>query len=271
MSEQVQPIAAQAVPPSLQGRRALVTGTAGGIGGAIAQALVARGAWVHGLDRDGQGQARLRATIDVLHPPGRFLPYQVDIADPLALDGMLAELAGTVLAEGCDILVNAAGISRTRKFEESDDALLDSLFAVNFRAAFRITRALVPMLKNSGRASVINVASELALIGQPLYSAYSASKGAMLSWTRALAVELGRCGVRVNAVCPGPVDTAMLAAEFEATESPVSARKAEIATVPLGHLGAPADIASVVAFLASDEAGFVNGAVWPVDGGKTAA
>ncbi len=157
-----------------------------------------------------------------------------------------------------------------QSFATTEDALLDGLLAVNFTAAFRVTRALLPALRGSGRASVINIASELALIGQPGYTAYAASKGAILAFSRTLAVELAAEGIRVNAVCPGPVDTPMLAGEFRLAQDPLAARAGEIASVPLGRLGVPGDIASVVGFLASDAAGFVTGAAWPVDGGKTA-
>jgi NAD(P)-dependent dehydrogenase (short-subunit alcohol dehydrogenase family) len=157
-----------------------------------------------------------------------------------------------------------------QSFVTTEDALLDRLFAVNFTAVFRVTRALIPALRASGRASVVNIASELALIGQPGYTAYSATKGAILAFSRALAAELAPEGIRVNAVCPGPIDTPLLAGEFELADDPLAARAGEIATVPLGRLGVPRDIAGVVAFLASDAAGFVTGAAWPVDGGKTA-
>ncbi|MDB6087161.1 MAG: short-chain dehydrogenase/reductase, partial [Gammaproteobacteria bacterium] len=128
---------------------------------------------------------------------------------------------------------------------------------------------LLPALEASRCAAVVNIASELALVGQSGYTAYCGSKGAVLAWSRALAVELAGSGIRVNAICPGPVDTTMLAAEFATSDAPLDARDAEIASVPLGRLGNPPDIAAVVAFLASDAASFVTGAAWSVDGGKT--
>jgi NAD(P)-dependent dehydrogenase (short-subunit alcohol dehydrogenase family) len=249
---------------ALLGRQAVLTGASGGIGAAIARELMAQGATVHGIDCDPDGLDALAQEFS-----GRFLPYRADLADRSATDRMLGPLH-TVLAGRCDILVNNAGIARVQAFVSTEDALLDRLLAVNFTAVFRVTRALVPALRASGRASVINIASELALIGQPGYTAYTATKGAILAFSRALAIELAADGIRVNAVCPGPIDTPMLAGEFTVADDPVAARAAEIASVPLGRLGVPGDIAAVVAFLASDAAGFVTGAAWPVDGGKTA-
>jgi NAD(P)-dependent dehydrogenase (short-subunit alcohol dehydrogenase family) len=250
---------------TLTGRRAVVTGAAGGIGKAVARGLIAQGATVHGLDRDADGLLRLTQECGT----GRFVAHAVDLADRSAVDRTLAELIDG-LGSRCDILVNNAGVSRLRSLAETDDALLDWLFAVNFAAAFRITRALLPALRASGRASVVNIASELALVGQRDYSAYCATKGAVLAWSRALAIELAGIPIRVNAVCPGPVDTVLLQEEFATHGNAPQARLAEIATIPLTRLGVPGDIAPVVAFLAGDAAAFITGAAWSVDGGKTA-
>jgi NAD(P)-dependent dehydrogenase (short-subunit alcohol dehydrogenase family) len=254
-----------ATSQSLAGLRAVVTGAAGGIGGAISRQLIAQGATVYGLDRDTEGLARLVQELG----GAAFVPLAADLADRARVDGILVELLDK-LERRCDVLVNNAGVACLKSLEQTDDRLLDWLFAVNFTAAFRITRTLLPALRASGRGAVINIASELALVGQPDYSAYCATKGAVLAWSRALAIELAADGIRVNAVCPGPIDTAMLQGEFATHGNPQSARMAEIASIPLARLGAPTDIAAVVGFLASDAAAFVTGAVWPVDGGKTA-
>lgn len=249
----------------LAGLRAVVTGAAAGIGGEVVRQLIAQGATVHGLDRDIEGLERATREFQA----DRFVPYRVDLADRPELDRVLAELLEGL--EGrCDILVNNAGVSRLRSLENTEDAVLDWMFAVNFIAAFRVTRALLPALRASGRAAVVNIASELALVGQPDYSAYCATKGALLAWSRALALELAGQRIRVNAVCPGPVDTALLREEFTTHANPDAAKQSEIAAIPLSRLGSAADIAPVVAFLAGDAAAFVTGAAWCIDGGKTA-
>jgi NAD(P)-dependent dehydrogenase (short-subunit alcohol dehydrogenase family) len=249
----------------LSGLRAVVTGAAGGIGSAISRQLIAHGATVHGLDRDGDGLERVAQELDA----GSFVAHTVDLADRADVDRILVDLLDR-LDRRCDILVNNAGVSRLRSLTDTDVVLLDWMFAVNFIAAFRVTRTLLPALRASGRGSVVNIASELALVGQPDYSAYCATKGAVLAWSRALALELAAQHIRVNVVCPGPVDTVLLQEEFATHGNPHTARAAEIATVPLSRLGLPTDIAPVVAFLASDAAAFVTGAAWCVDGGKTA-
>ncbi len=244
----------------------MVTGAAGGIGSAIVRALIEQGAEVHGLDRDERAQQALQKSVA---EGARYHAHRVDLTDRVDCDRGVAELRHR-LAGRCDILVNNAGLSVLRAFDASDDALLDATFAVNFAAAFRITRSLLPQLRASGRAAVINIASELALIGQPGFSIYCATKGALIAWTRALAVELAPERIRVNAVCPGPIDTPLLQREFDTYSDAAAARAAEIATIPLGRIGLPTDIASVVAFLAGDGAAFTTGTAWTVDGGKTA-
>lgn len=251
-------------------RRVIVTGAGEGIGRAITLKFLRQGAEVHGLDRNVEALQRLADTAASEPGLGPFVPHRVNLADRVDTDRTAATLLN--LLEGrCDTLVNNAGISRLMPFLEIDDSTLDALFAVNFIAAFRLTQRLVPALQASAHGSVINIASELALIGERGYSAYSATKGAIMAWSRSLAVELAGARIRVNAVCPGPVDTALIDADFAATGDAAAARRHEMAVVPLGRLGMPADIAEVVSFLASDAAAYITGVAWVVDGGKTAA
>jgi len=257
--------AAAAGGRSLEGLRAVVTGAAGGIGSAIVRQLAAHGAAVHGLDLHVPGLAQLADELGA----ASFTAHEVDLTNRHAVDLTIAQLLEHIGGR-CDVLVNNAGIASLRSLEETDDTVLDRMFEVNFTAAFRITRALLPALRAGGRGAVINIASELALIGAADYSAYCATKGAIVAWTRALAVELGPQRIRVNAVCPGPIETALLRQEFMTHAKPEEARLAEVAAIPLSRLGVPQDIAPLVCFLASDAAAFVTGVAWPVDGGKTA-
>jgi NAD(P)-dependent dehydrogenase (short-subunit alcohol dehydrogenase family) len=259
------------MPESLHGVRAVVTGAADGIGRAVVLDFVRRGAVVHGLDRNLDALNRLAETVaGTAGPGGRFVPHQADLADRDATDRAMATIS-MLLDGACDVLVNNVGMSMMRAFGDTDDELLDRVLAVNFVAAFRITRHLLPALGMSKHGAVVNIASELALIGQAGYATYCASKGAILAWSRALAVELAPSGIRVNAICPGPIDTALLDADFASSGDAAGARRTEIAAVPLARLGTPADIAAVVSFLACEAAAFVTGAAWTVDGGKTSA
>jgi NAD(P)-dependent dehydrogenase (short-subunit alcohol dehydrogenase family) len=252
-------------------RQIVVTGAGNGIGRATVLRFLRQGAIVHGLDRNTEALQHVAefATADPIYS-GKFVGHRVDLANREETDRLASELL-EILSGRLDALVNNAGISIVLPFTATDDAALDTMFAVNIIAAFRLTRFLLPALQASGRGTIVNIASELALIGQRGYSAYSATKGAILAWSRTLAVELAPMNIRVNAVCPGPIDTALLASDFAAMGDSGAARASEIAAVPLGRVGAPADIAEAVAFLASDAAAYITGVTWPVDGGKTAA
>lgn len=247
----------------LDGRRALVTGTSGGIGRAIARAFCAAGAIVHGLDRAADDTAAAEVA-----PPPTFVAHTVDLRDA-ATTGRVVEDVTSALG-GIDVLVNDAAILPFRFVEDTGDALLDDVMAVNFGAVFRLCRQVYPAMRARRAGAIVNVASELSLVGLPGYAAYCASKGAVLAFTRALALEAAPHGVRVNALCPGPTDTGMMAAELAAAPSPDEARAEMVASVPLGRLARPDEIAQVALFLTSDAASFVHGAALLADGGRTA-
>jgi 3-oxoacyl-[acyl-carrier protein] reductase len=237
---------------SITGRVAVVTGGASGIGQATAALLAEEGALVAVLDR---------ATPDV---PEDGQGHTLDLTDDTALDTALAEIR-TGLGP-VDILVNNAGVSLPAAidgpgFEESWATTL----AVNLTAHARLARACVGDLRRNGEGRIVNVASSEALGATPFLSAYTASKHGVVGLTRGLAVELGRAGVTVNAVCPGPIRTGMTAAIPDDAKATFARRR-----VPAGRYGEPAEVAHAIWSLVLPGASFVNGAVLSVDGGMTA-
>lgn len=242
----------------LQGRVAVVTGASSGIGKAIAGALHGAGAAVALVDIADASDA----TAD-LGECAIALRCDVGKADDVA-----AAVAETSRWMGrIDVLVNAAGVSDDDDLTaETSEENFDRIISINLKGTFLTTRACLPMLKVRG-GSVINIASIAAMLGYPTAGAYCASKGGITSFTRAVAIEYAPFGVRVNAICPGHIDTPM----FRRPGVDVVAKtKRAVANTPLGRVGVPADLTGLALLLASDESSYITGAVIPVDGGITA-
>lgn len=249
----------------LEHKVAIITGIGSGIGKAAAKLFCERGAIVFGVDRViAAGEALAAEMVAQEH---QFTFHAADLSIP-------EECAEAI--EACwrafgriDILYNNAGISAVVPFEQTDRATVEQIMAVNFMSVFYLCQQAIPKMQQQGHGVIINTASELAIVAQPLYAAYCASKGAVLSLTRALALEYAQANIRINALCPGPIDTPMLQQEFDVDSNPSQARDQGIATMPIGRLGTPEEIAQVALFLAADAPALMQGAAIVVDGAKT--
>jgi NAD(P)-dependent dehydrogenase (short-subunit alcohol dehydrogenase family) len=247
----------------LDGKVAVITGAAGGIGREAALLFSAEGARICIADvGDEAGEMTAAECRDAFY-------QHADVANPESVQAIYSETARRY--GGIDILYNNAGI-----MPADDDSILvtepeawDRVMAVNARGVYLCCKYGIPHLLARGGGSVINVASFVAILGAATSQiAYTASKGAVLSMSRELAVEFARQGVRVNALCPGPVQTPMLMRLFESDPAAYERRRVHL---PMGRLATALEIANAALFLAGDESSYVNGATFLVDGGATAA
>jgi 3-oxoacyl-[acyl-carrier protein] reductase len=245
----------------LQGRTALVTGAASGMGRAHAELLAERGAYVVVQDVAADPAEAVARGIKVAGGSAEALP-----GDASDTDAMRAAVARIAAARGAvDILVNNAGISgRQLPFEEIGAADYDAMMDIHVKSAFFLSQAVVPAMKAQRWGRIINVSSMFAMIGSPNAPHYTAAKGAMLGLTKALAKELGPWNITVNAIAPGLVKTAMTTMSLGSDEE--FERRA--ATLPMRRLAEPRDLAYAVAFLASEEAALMTGQTISPNGGN---
>ena len=247
----------------LDGKVCVITGAAGGMGREAALLFCSEGAKVCVADVDGDAAEGTAADA------GEAFAVQVDVAEEASVKAMYAETATKY--GGIDVLYNNAGIS-----PPDDGSIVDTeldawerVQAVNTRGVYLCCKHGIPHLIDRGGGSVINVASFVALVGAATSQiSYTASKGAVLSLSRELAVQFARQGIRVNALCPGPVETPLLLRIFGDDPAAYERRKIHL---PMGRLAKPREIVNAALFLAGDESSYVNGATFVVDGGLTAA
>nr|WP_246316490.1 SDR family NAD(P)-dependent oxidoreductase [Kineococcus aurantiacus] len=238
----------------------MVTGATSGVGEATARLFARRGAKVALL---GRREEQLRRVVDDL---GRSAhPFRTDVSDPGSVAAGVSA-AATVLG-GLDVVVNAAGVAGSAPLELLDDAAWREVLDTNLSGTFHVCRQAVPHLRAAGGA-IVNVASDLADMGVAGLAHYCAAKAGVVGLTRALAVELAPA-VRVNVVCPGPIDTPMLRAGLDPA-NPVASLREKEATVPLNRLASPEEVARAIWFLAVDGT-FATGTSMALDGGTSAA
>jgi 2-keto-3-deoxy-L-fuconate dehydrogenase len=245
----------------LDGLHALVTGGASGIGEATSRELVRAGAFVHIAD------INLAAAQTLAESLGNAGAVEMNVTSPESID----KAAGTL--PQLDILVNNAGIGHVGSIQTTQLADFDRLIDVNVRSVFLVTQRLLPLLLASpAKGSIVNIGSVAGMIGIKQRFAYCMSKGAVLSMTRQLAVEYPK-ELRVNAICPGTVETPFVEGYLDKYHSHEKEKIREElkARQPMGRLGRPEEVASMVRYLSSPEAGFISGSIFTLDGGWTAA
>ncbi|MCH2426851.1 MAG: SDR family oxidoreductase [Acidimicrobiales bacterium] len=240
---------------TLDGRSVVVTGASSGIGEAVARRLVAEGALV-----------TIGSRSEPVVAGATWVP--TDVADPSAADALID--AAVDANGGLNVLVNNAGVQVVRTLADTTDGEFDHVMDVNVRGVFNCCRAAIRWMSDNGGGSIINVGSVAADAADHSMAVYNASKGAVHSLTRSIAIDHGRDGVRCNAICPGWIATAMAEVAFEQSDDPTAARAGAVDRHPVGRLGSPEDVANLAAWLASDEATFVSGSLFTIDGGLTA-
>ena len=244
---------------SLDGRVALVTGGRGGVGRAVCERLATDGVHVYAADLTDEG------SVGAQPASGEFIAFDVTSEQAVATGIAAIENAHGQL----DIVVNAAGIEIEKIIEDTSLEDWNRIFAINVTGTFLTSKHALPLLRESEHAAIVNFGSYDGFIADPQLAAYCATKGAVHALTRAMACDHGPEGIRVNAICPGYIDTPMLASFFEGESGPEVRAEAE-RVHPLRRMGTPTDVANLVRWLVSDEARYATGQLWVLDGGLSA-
>ncbi len=251
----------------LKDKVAIVTGAGGGIGRASALRFAAEGASVLAADVDAAGVELTAAAI--LGAGGRCGTAVVDVSRADQCDQMAAQAMECF--RRIDILYNNAAVTSLHSVASIPDDELDRVFSINVKSMFYTCRSVLPAMAAQKSGVILNNASITGIVGAPGMAAYATSKGAIITFTRTLALEQAEAGIRVNCICPASIDTPMLRKSFAATDDPERARANNIRRHPLGRLGTPEDVANLALFLVSDEASFITGGTYVIDGGATLA
>ena len=249
----------------LEGRKAIITGGGAGIGEAIATAFVLEGASIVIADKDLDAAENVAAS---LRDHGHTAHVaQCDVSDAKSVEGMVqtaVECLGSI-----DTLVNNAGFGRAGKLLETTEEDWDRMMDVNVKGIFLVSKHTLPHLLKSGGGCIINMASVAGVVGVRDRTAYCASKGGVISLTRAIALDYVEQGLRCNSISPGTVDTPWVGRMVAQFPDPEATRAQMVARQPLGRLGQPAEIAAATVYLASEDAAFITGSNMMIDGGMT--
>ncbi|RNE67217.1 SDR family NAD(P)-dependent oxidoreductase [Cryobacterium tepidiphilum] len=250
----------------LENKNAIVTGGAGGIGRATALAFAAEGAKVAVVDL--RADAAQAVVDEIRQAGGTAVAIEADVSN----EDEIQRILGTTVTEfgGVDVVFNNAGIIRRTTAVETTAEEWDRVFGVNVKSIFLMCKHVVPIMAGNGGGSIINTGSGWGLKGGGKAISYCASKGAVVNMTRALAIDHGPQGIRVNSVNPGDVNTGMLRDEARQLSQDANAFLAEAADRPLQRMGEPREIAAAVVWLASDDSSYVTGSALVVDGGGIA-
>lgn len=244
----------------LDGKNVIVTGGGGAIGSAICRRFASYGAKVGVFDRNIDGANKVAAEIGG-HASG------VDISDYDAVGSAILQFEREV--GPTDILVNNAGWDRFVNFVDTTPDLWDQLIAINLRGPLNMTHFVLKGMVARGSGRIVNIASDAGRVGSSQEAVYSACKGGIIAFTKTVAREVARKGITLNAVCPGPTDTPLLAAAAGDGERGQRMREALVGAIPMKRVGQPEDIPGAVCFLASDDAAFITGQTISVSGGLT--
>jgi dihydroanticapsin dehydrogenase len=250
----------------LEGKSCLVTGTASGIGAAIAERFAREGGRLVCVDRDAEG---LTAHVDgITSDGGEAIAVVADVSDRRHVEAAVdrcVEAFGTI-----DVLVNNAGVNLPGVFHQADDATIDRTLNVNLKGPIYACQAAIPHMLEHGGGSIVNISSVNGVVAEPLLTIYAASKGSVVMLSRGIALDYAKKGIRCNVICPGWVDTPINYAHAELLGGIESVYATIDSFQPIGRPGRPEEIANLALFLASDEASFMTGSVVLADGGMTA-
>jgi len=244
----------------LAGKNVIVTGGGGAIGGAICRRFAAYGAKVGVFDKNLDAAKKVAAEV-------KGFACGVDIADYEAVGRAIAQFEKEV--GPTDILVNNAGWDHFANFVDTAPELWDMLIGINLRGPLNMSHFVLKGMVNRGHGRIVNIASDAGRVGSSQEAVYSACKGGLIAFTKTVAREVARRGITLNAVCPGPTDTPLLAAAVGEGERGQKMRAALIGAIPMKRVGQPEDIPGAVCFLASDDAAFITGQTISVSGGLT--